>query len=826
MNEITHCYNQRPIYETDSGTIVEWNDPKTVMGEKQTCNYPTYHPFVIDIETSAELGQRPILMIGYNSLSNHLFILYSYAYQGYTIDKDRVEQLCDSIEPSKITIDNLSQSNFETYILYNIAEWNKRARKRNDNNRISLVAHNAQFDIPMLGSPNDDLLLHDKIGSQYEQAVQYNNIKMLGHRAGQFGYIYTFLDSSKSFESLHIPVGDTMVAAKAMWIEPASLKSCCESLNVNITVSEAEEHGQLSNQYVQYCLNDVFATYKLHQKLQNRITNMFGYLPIERVYSTASIGKYVLKKMNYKRVGYSQEAIDRIAPAYFGGRTDAFETGEIVENLRYTDILSQYPTVSKLTNVWEFMQCKTVDIKQIEPKHLPDIGDLRKKEQWSKIANYYVKVKPDGATLPVRTPHLEDTTKVVTANVHSEKEIHYHYMDIIASQLIDGCEDYEIVAAWKVTKHGSQDLKSKEVAGVEISPQDNVMAKCIEARKNIQYDIGEKNERTKSLKITANSLYGIAAERIVKETPKLIESERADFAANNGFYNPHVAATITAAGRLQIALGQSLARDHDGRMVYCDTDSLLLTDNCAQDVIEDFNELNPYDGIAGEKEVLEDEKDQIGQLYAVGTKKYVFFTESGEILEYKEHGLGNYKNLRGGETIKRLWATILYYDLEDNPLSVNILYDKRLNERVIWSFNASTVSMRTLIDQFTDDYIRYGDWIESTLSYDDSIRYIALNLTDKDSGTVAKVKVEDSELVYAREKDVSVMREDDRLKTVRDVVFKFTQDAGSKDETPTVDVTDFRIVTKETTSRLDIFTTKLEREFRQNMKVAAKWVFD
>lgn len=834
MQDITHCHNQRPIYETDSGECFTWDNPLQVSGEIQQANYPQYHPFVIDIETSAELGQRPILMVGYNSLSDHLVLLYTHGYQDYMLSKDKVRELCESLDPSSITLDNLSQSNFEHYVLRSIAEWNARARERNDNNRISLVAHNAKFDIPMLGSPNDELLEHDKIGSQYEQAVQYKKVKMIGHRAGQFGHIYTFLDSANAFESMHIPVGDTMVAAKALWLS-AGLKACCESLDLDISVSESEEHGNLSDEYVKYCINDVHATYKLYQNLQERISNMFGYLPVERVYSTASIGKHVLKSMDYKRVGYTQEAVDRIAPAYFGGRTDAMKTGEIVDGLRYTDILSQYPTVSKLTQVWRYMQYETVDVEQIDPQNLPDIGDLTDPECWPEIADYYVKIKPQGATLPVRTPHLEDTTKVVTANVHSDKEIQYHYMDIVAAQLIDGKAQYEVVAAWKVTGSGSQDLQTTTVAGVDIQPQDNVMAKCIEARKNIQFEnkkegIGNKkgkNARTQSLKITANSFYGISAERIVKETSKLIESERADYAAANGFYNPHVATTITAAGRLQIALGQRLAREHGGELTYCDTDSLVLTENCASDVIDEFSDLNPYGGVAGEQDMLEDEKGETGKLYAVGTKKYVFFNDEGEILEVKEHGLGNYENLRDSEIIERLWATILYYDTGENPLNVPVLYDKKLNERVIWSFNASTVSMRTLIDQFSNDYIRYGDWVQSTLSVDNSIRYIGLNLTEKTEGdTVVKIKTDESGLVYAKEKNVTDMRNDERLKTVQDVVFKFTQDAGAPDEKPTINIDELRVITKEATSRLDIFLTTLEREFRNNMQLAAKWVFD
>jgi len=814
MKEVTHCHNERPIYESYQGDIIEWDDPLDVSGEKNYPDYPNYHPVVFDIETSAELGQRPILLVAFDSLAKDLIVLYSHGYQDYVLNNSKIKSLIN-FETSRIIVDNLSQSNFEEYILRPIHYWNKKARKRNDNNRKSLVAHNSSFDIPMSGSPDDELLDSPKIGDQYEMSIQYNNVKMVGHRAGQFGHIYQFLDSSQAYKPMYIPVGDTMVSAKSLWI-PAKLKSACETLNVDISVSESEKHGDLNDEYVKYCINDVIATYKLYEKLNDRLESMFGNLPVEHIYSTASIGKYVLKCMGYKRVGYEQNAVDRISKAYFGGRTDAEVTGEIVENLRYTDILSEYPTVSELTNVWDFMKCNYVTINQIGVSDLPEINDLRNPDEWDKVANYYVKIQPKGATLPIRTPHLEDTTKVVTSNVFSNKDMMYHYMDVISAKLIDGKEQYEIVAAWEVKKHDKQNLQSFEVADVTIDESDNVMAKAIEARKNIQLEQGYKDETTLSLKIVANSLYGCTAERLVKEKDK----DRHDFASKTGFYNPHVATTITAGGRLMLALGEHLAKEYGGKLVYCDTDSLILPDKVSDKVIKDFESLNPYSGKAGNLQVLEDEKEQVGKLYAVGTKKYIFFSD-GKSLEVKEHGLGNYENLRDSKTIKRLWATIMYYDTGENPLDKDILYAKKLNESVIWSFNATTRSMRTMIDEMTEDYIRYGDWVQSTISYDNSIRYMALNLMEKeDSDKIAKMKCEGESVVEINTIEKKNMLNDERVKTVRDIVMKFVEDSATPDQRPDVNVTDFKVVTKEATSRKDIFTTNLQRQFNDNLEKA------
>jgi len=787
MHEITHCHNQRPIYEINNSELVDWDNPRKVVGKKAKLDYPTYHPFVFDIETSAELNQRPILLVGYNTLMDEMIVLYAHGYNQYHLTEEKVEDMLSNMDvsPSRLIVNNLSISNFEKYVLRPIAEWNKKAKQKRDMNRISLVAHNAQFDIPMMGVPDDELLNNPHIGQQYEQAVGYKHVKMVSHRAGQFGQLFTFLDSANDYETMHIPVGDTLVASKAIWI-PGALENACEAMNVDMDVTVSDEHGILTDEYVEYCLNDTVATLELYKAITSRIQSMFGMLPIEHIYSTASIGKYVLRKMGYVRAGYSTDAIDRIAPAYFGGRTDAEITGEIIENCQYTDILSEYPTVSKLTNVWEFMKAEYVTVTQIPVSELPTVDDLEKQETWSEIADYYVKIQPNGATLPIRTPHLADTTKVVTSQVNSDIDLQYHYMDVIAANLIDGEQKVDIKAAWKVEKHGTQQLNPVEVAGVAITPDDNVMAKSIEARKetqkyNKEHGIGDKNgkdEKTLSLKITANSLYGVSAERIVKER----DGEKHDYASENGFYNPHVAATITAGGRLMLAFGENKAIEAGGRMYYCDTDSLILPDECTQYVIDAFNNLNPYNGYAGTLDVLEREKDKPGNLYAVGTKKYVFFANDGEVLEYKEHGLGNYENLRGLDNdgyniIKRLWATIMQYDLGYNPLNVPILYDGALNELTLWSFNASTVSMRQMVAEYAGEELRYGDWLQSTLSYDDRVRYIGLNLMEKsDSETVVKVTTNNKEIESIKPVSKAEMDADSSLKRVKDVVMKFVGD--------------------------------------------------
>jgi hypothetical protein len=95
---------------------------------------------------------------------------------------------------------------------------------------------------------------------------------------------------------------------------------------------------------------------------------------------------------------------------------------------------------------------------------------------------------------------------------------------------------------------------------------------------------------------------------------------------------------------------------------------------------------------------------------------------------------------------------------------------------------------------------------------------MALNLSSKSGGDpVAKVVMENEVPTRANPVSYREMKQDERLKIVRDVVFTFVEDAATPDKRPTVNVNELKSVTKEATNRKDIFTANLERQFSENM---------
>lgn len=835
--EIVHKHTTRPYYRDSESNnrkyIRNWPDASdgTIDHTVSRSERDESYPVVFDIETTAETPQRPILATVYDSKSKRLTINYYKGYDGAKFTDSELEAFAESFESRGYPVDKFEVRNaptsrwFETNVLRPIAR---------DDDRV-LVAHNAFFDMGLLSRPNDDLVYHEKVDTdKYDGAFQYHDITCLHHRAGAHGRMYHFMNPNTG-EIFRIPVADTQTVCKALFL-PASLENAADHFGVSYYEDEDQEHGNLTLQYVEYNVDDVAATLDLFYALKGRMRDGFNTdMPLSSIYSTASVAKDILGRMNYDRVHYTENALETIAPAYFGGNTEALAVGEVVDDITYMDILSQYPTVSALTDVWRYMQAEQVDIREIDPEILPDPEpeQLREPDTWRECSDYYVVLKADGEILPIRT-EIEngETTRVYNAEVTHDEATTHHYFDYLAAQLhADGDADIEIVAAFEAMKDGRQSLTSTSVGGTQIGAYDNLMKRGIEERKRIQYKVngGEKDERTLSLKIMANASYGITAERVVAELnePDDMDHQRHDIAGK--YYNPHVASTITAGGRLQLALGEHAARHAGGQLYYCDTDSLMVDSKVSDATAEAFEALNPYDGVAGEKTVLEiedatlsiaqaersglpivetDESDDEAEvlldgcrLFAAGEKKYAILGQNNEVVKFTEHGLGHYKNFRGGIDIDRFWSQVMWHCGIESP--TDRLYVDEESEIVRWQTAATTSVSRKLIEQKLDEEVRYGDFIERTINEKDGSNYLGIDL---DEQAIRVTQDEDGGWSVERVDNIETAG----LKTVSDVVRDFYIDVcnGSRAR-PNVRVTGKSVVTKEASDIKDAWEKML-----------------
>lgn len=805
--EVTHRHNKPPLYETDDGFAEPTAENTGREGRDQARQRRA--PIFFDIETNAETPQTPIMAVIYDAATDQGAVLVA----GHARDDDSEairQAVADELPTDDVQYGAWSQRKFAELTI---------ARVAGDDDRV-LVAHNAAFDLRITGSANATQFDDD------EWQVSFGDWSLSGQRAGQHGMIYNLFHADDG-PTWPFNVADTLVLGKTFHFD-GSLDGMADRLDMRNIESETHD-GRATAEYAAYCANDVAITARGFENYRERLSRTFPNINPSDVYSNASLGKAVMRDMGYDRPTYTPDTLDRVVPAYFGGRTEALRHGRVDDPLRYLDVLSQYPTVCGLTDVWRFAQAERVTIDEIEPSELPT-ADMTDADAWPKLADYYVEVDGNGAVMPVRTTIHDSTARVKVGRVYHDEPTVYHYFDVIAARLLDG-PDPIVKRAWRVNAHGTQDLQSTEVGGTEIPADSNVMAKCIEERKRVQFDVndGEKDERTKSLKFTANSLYGVTAERRVERVDEYLdttgqtverhEDEPHDVAGD--FYNPHVAATITAGGRLQLALGEAAV---DGDLVYCDTDSLVVPADKTDDALALFDELNPYDGVAGELPALEDEHELDCSMWVADTKKYVLLAaesgvdadsgehvERGEIIDAKEHGIKVYRNLRGADadaSVVELWSWAMNRAGDGDMVNQLPPSNDVLDNPLVWQYSISTEQTRDIFAEKLDDRLRYGDWVESYIDRSERprTRYFSVDLT---SGTVLKVRETDDSAELLGTVDASAI-DDDGKKTIRTLALDLYNASQTPASRSAFNVTRHKSITKEATSRDLIFTRKLQ----------------
>lgn len=759
----------------------------------------TYHPVVIDIETTASPPQRPIIMVAYDTYDETAIIAVNF--DEINRDVQDMDDISDAVVDgltNHVTVDDtyneiITDKTLER-IITNIVDFNRSHKNNDSNDRKCIAAHNALFDVGIMGHRRDDLIDEDyrfKRGD-VDGVIEYGDIK-IGHKsAGAHGRIYQVYDN---MTPVRVPVIDTMTVAKSVWLPP-SLSDLGDALGVDVT--DADTHnGTLSDDYAEYCGDDVGATTNIIYELREYLDTNFSISdPIHRIYSSAGLAKSKILEAGYTPVDYTDDALDIITPSYFGGQTEALRPGEIVENVDYADILSQYPTVSALTGVWEFMRAERVEIERIYhgiDYTLPDLDELKNPDVWDDLSNIYCVVEAEDALLPVRTTlESNENTKIYKAQTtHDDGEgtIHHIYDVIGAMILSDDGANIDIKSSYKAIPTNlktNDELNAIKIGGTEIGAGENVMKKGIEERKRIQYEIngGEKDEKTKALKIVANSIYGITAERILeKEYDDDGDIDNRQDVAGI-FYNPAVASTITAGGRLMLSIAEAITDRADGDMVYCDTDSVVVTDG-TDDIVNYFDKLNPYDGIAGDLDVMEVEYSSI-DIIQIGVKKYALISDA-EIIEAKSHGIGHFRELRDYNMIKKFWSELINM-LTDTKIKTPSLSNDDMSAIVSWETSVSSYHTADIIDNYLDESVRYGDFAVRSVKTSDgeSNMYIWL-----DRDYILQIS-EDGDI------DIIDSLDNAEIKTVRDVLSDwYMMTLSNKPGRPTVTITNQSKICKE-----------------------------
>lgn len=815
-----------PANERDK-YIKEWDDAEwenPVSGEtvdlydehEESVPYDRaeFYPLAFDIESDASTPQRPILAVAYDAATGTAWVAVDWERAEWPEGKVYAPELREMVRDEfggremgvrEVNVHTLGVSWFDRILDQMCKDDEDDA---GNEIRRALTGHNVFYDLGMLGGNNDwRLENHKDSPHEWDGVIEYEDWMCVHKRAGAYGRIYSFRQHKIPIPGIN--VADTRVVSKAARL-PGKLEDLAEELGIEYNEPEDLEHtGELTEDYIRYCMDDVAATVEVYDALQDYVSKAFGSpIPLHKIFSSASIGKDALRRAGYDRAHYTTEAMDIASSAYVGGQTEALRPGQLVENVAYMDLMSQYPSASALTGVWEYMRAESVRAEMVDIADLPypSADEMREKRAWEECANYYVSAVADDAVLPVRVEdEFSDTTKVHTAHTRHSSGVVYHWLDVLAAKLRGG--DVEIKQAWRLVPEGEQDgINSVRIGETDIPARENIMRKCIEERKRIQYDEndGDKDHRTLGLKIVANSMYGITAERIVGTDTTGDDEAITRHDVAGSYYNPHCATTITAAGRMMLALGEIEANEHGGQLHYCDTDSLIVDAGCAEEVIEYFDDLNPYDGTAGEKDFLEiedgarpvyDEWEQPGEwpsvaldgvnLFAVDVKKYVILDDEGRILKHTEHGLGHYKNLRNSDEnphrVRKFMASLIAGYFGDVPLHPRerLLSDAALDEIVRWEVSASTYQTRQLLQEMLGREVRYGDFAERTIMAGDAsgeyVQFIGIDLDEQ------CIRIEQGEDGYEVTALNGKPEELDKNKRVQNIITQWALTAHSRE---------------------------------------------
>ncbi|MBI5869642.1 MAG: hypothetical protein HZB44_01605 [Actinobacteria bacterium] len=482
-----------------------------------------------------------------------------------------------------------------------------------------------------------------------------------------------------------------------------TLESAAGAFGIGFKKLKVEDHGKITPEYIDYNRRDVKLTAEIFAK---SIEDYYRH-PIELqptiAYSPASIGKAYLRAMNItpilKRPGeFPKKALGHAMNAYYGGRAEA-KVRRVSVPVVHTDFLSMYPTVNSLMDMWRFQIAERI-------KAVKDTNNVRRFVErvtlddcfnpatWKELPAL-VLVEPDGEPFPVRVKYDEyaQSWQIGVNELRSKTPLWLTLPDVIAAKMLSG-KTPKIKQAIRLVPVGKlKKLKPVKLGGqISIDPRStDFFRTVIEERKSLprrSLSDSERDRLDKFLKVLANSTsYGIFAETVrtelaskQRETVRVYAVDGETFLADvnavekpGEFSFPPVAACITGAARLMLALLERMVTDIGGTYAFCDTDSMAIVANKkggnipigkdtvkalsweeVDEIVCRFSSLNPYNERVIAGSVLEIEKENFVEktrkrkqlyCYAISAKRYALFNldSSGlpHLRKVSEHGLGH-----------------------------------------------------------------------------------------------------------------------------------------------------------------------------------------
>jgi hypothetical protein len=406
---------------------------------------------------------------------------------------------------------------------------------------------------------------------------------------------------------------DLRTLAFALTDRGFTLETACNEFGVEHGKQHVEQHGEITETYIDYNRRDVLATWELAVKLLEEYDKHPISLQATRAYSPASIGKAYLRTMGIEPIlkrqpDFPKEYLGYAESAFFGGRTSA-HIRKVAVPVVYTDFLSMYPTVNSLMGLWRFVIAREIRVgKHCHQEISAFLNRLKAKpdelfdpKTWRRMAAF-VRIIPDGDILPSRARYSTESNDWQVAVNHlygdlsrPDDALWFSLADVITSVLLTGRIPH-IVDAFRIepcgTLPGLEPTRLRSTIGVDPSSQDFFRV-VIEQRKQLplRNDIPEveKKRLNKALKVLANAAsYGIYAEMNRQESDQEVNVkchgiDLAPFTCRvaqpdvpGEYCFPPMASLITGAARLMLALLEHSIHELGGTYAMEDTDSMAI----------------------------------------------------------------------------------------------------------------------------------------------------------------------------------------------------------------------------------------------------------
>src|SRR3989442_1773418 len=238
---------------------------------------------VIDTESTIDLYQN--LKFGY-------FEIYQY---------DKIDHrgiFYDSITVRSKELAILEKySNEKKIQLYTIEEFRKIFLHEVYDLETLCIGFNLPFDLTRIAIKSTNTRRRKKEAFSLEFSKRFSYARLyITHATSTLSFIQwgNTKNGSKIFRGNFV---DLRTLCHALTDEKHSLESACKAFNTSFQKIKTQEHGKITSEYIDYCINDVKSTYSLYQNAKNEFDTYGLEIPITKAYTPASIGKEFLKLM-------------------------------------------------------------------------------------------------------------------------------------------------------------------------------------------------------------------------------------------------------------------------------------------------------------------------------------------------------------------------------------------------------------------------------------------------------------------------------------------------------------------------------------------------